>query len=172
VGVHPFASQASRQWLPTRWRELITRLQARGHRVLAFGAPSERGALLALVDGLLSADAAVTVPMDDFFEAVGRLDLLVGLDSFSVHAAQSRGVPTVMIAGSNDHRLWQTPRGEVAWSTGGCPHHPCYNKPKCLETVSPYSCIRSVEVQQVFAHVEELLRRAGHSAPARDARIA
>ena len=172
VGIHPFASQVSRQWLPSRWRELIVRLQERGHRIIAFGAPAERVALLELIDGLLSPDAAVTVPMDDFFEAVGRLDVLVGLDSFSVHAAQSRGVATVMIAGSNDYRLWQAPEGEVAWSNGGCPHHPCYNKPKCLETVNPYSCIRSVEVPQVFALVEELLRRSGHSAPARDARIA
>jgi heptosyltransferase-3 len=94
-----------------------------------------------------------TGSIPEFARELARLDLLVGLDSFSVHMAENVGTPSVMIVGPNDPALFAPPHAAVLSSSGGCAAWPCYNRPSCIGTAGEYVCIRSIPVEQVQAAV-------------------
>lgn len=157
VGLHPFASQSGRCWAPERWREVIVHLKLRGRPIRLFGAPWERPRLLGMVRDLLPPEVVITQSIEGFLHELGDVSLLVGGDSFAVHAAYSRRVKTVMIAGSNDFSIWRVPGGEVVWSDGGCARYPCYDRPVCTGSDAEYACIRSITADQVCAAIERAL---------------
>jgi len=155
VGVHPFASMDCKRWSDEKWRELIVKLLSNGNRVVAFGAPSERAALLQLTQGILAEDKVFTLPIVDFFEKVKELDLLVGLDSFSIHAAHLNGTRSIMINGSNDPFLFVPDTSIRLANVSNCGYQPCMNIPKCLAMKQRYNCNLGVPVASVLAAVVE-----------------
>lgn len=156
IGMHPFASQPSRCWAPDRWREVIARLKSRRHPVRLFGAPWERPRLLDLARDLVPEEAVVTRSITGFLQELENVSVLVGGDSFAVHAAHSRGVQTVTISGPGNFAIWRVPDGEVVWSEGGCAQYPCYDQPVCVGSDKEYACIRSIPADQVCAAIERV----------------
>lgn len=156
IGIHPFASHPSRCWAPEGWREVIARLKSRNHPIRLFGAPWERPRLLDLARDLVPGGCVVTRPIAGFLQELENVGVLVGGDSFSVHAAHSRGVKTVTISGSGNFSIWRVPDGEVVWSEGGCAKYPCYDQPACTGSDEEYVCIRSITADQVCAAIEQV----------------
>lgn len=155
VGVHPFASQECRLWERDKWRSLIEKLDDGYRKIYVFGAPHERNILEKQLGNLVSENVEIfTGSLIQFMEKLKELDLLIGLDSFSVHAAYAAGVPNIMICGANDYRMWQTPLTKVvAPKEDCCPYWPCYNKPKCN---GEYGCIDSISVDDVLITAREM----------------
>ena len=150
VGLHPFASQECKLWPQEKWRELTAGLLAGGLEVSMFGAPAERARVLEILGDLAPRVHVVCEPLQNFVRYIAGLDVLVGLDSFSVHVAGSQGVRTVMINAGNDPRLWSPPPPAVTLAdSGGCLHYPCFNVPRCEGTAAEYVCVRSITVSQV-----------------------
>jgi heptosyltransferase-3 len=81
---------------------------------------------------------------------------MIGLDSFSVHMAHRQGIRSVMLNAGNPPALWAIPAagGTTLASSGGCPHYPCFNVPKCVGTSYQYACVRSLSVDQVLDSIE------------------
>jgi heptosyltransferase-3 len=157
VGIHPLASQVCKLWKPENWRELIRGMLQRGYRVTLFGAPTERMQLQTLSGDMLDAAAVVTQGMPEFFSRVRELDLLIGLDSFSIHAAHLCGVPAIMINGSNDPFLF-CPAGVTILSVAAnCGAQPCLNVPRCVGSSYEYVCTRGVSVVQVLSKAASIL---------------
>lgn len=148
VGLHPFASQASKLWPDQHWRDLATRLQSKGHRLMAFGAPSERSRLMQLFADIPDVEL-VTEPLPVFARRTTTLDLLIGLDSFSVHMAAANGVPSIMLSAGNHPTLWAPPTSTVLHDSAGCAHFPCYNTAPCEKTSQPHQCIKALSVARV-----------------------
>ncbi len=161
IGLHPFASQACRLWPEESWTQLAAQLLDSGAIVSAFGAPSERSKLEALFGNLGGRVRLVTESLPDFAAALSRLDLLVGLDSFSIHMAENVGTATVFINGANNPALFSPPHAEVVASSGGCTAWPCYNKPTCVGGASEYACIRSIDVDRVRDAIRAKLKDRG-----------
>lgn len=155
VGLHPFASQACKLWPMENWRQLTGDLLARGAEISAFGAPSERAALVNLFAGLGDRVRLVTGSMQGFADEAAALDVMVGLDSFSVHMAQRQGTRSVMINAGNTPELWAPPDGVVLAHSAGCVHYPCSNVPHCEGTAGEYACVKSVEPGEVVAAIFE-----------------
>ncbi len=153
VGLHPFASQACKLWPAANWQRLTRDLLAGGAEVFAFGAPSEARALQALLGQFGERVRLVTGSIVDFASETAGLDVLVGLDSFSVHMAQRQGVRTVVINAGNPADLWAPPLGAVMASSGGCARYPCYNVPLCEGTADEFACVKSVEEGRVLRAV-------------------
>lgn len=149
IGLHPFASQPCREWPRERWQRLAELLLAEGHELVAFGAPSERDELTRIFGPAHRRLTFVTDSLASFFERVGGLDLMIGLDSFSIHLAHHRGVPTVLINGANLGSMVAPPDAIVLAKSGGCRNYPCYNKPDCVGTPREYACIRAISPQEV-----------------------
>lgn len=162
VGVHPFASGPWKVWPASHWVELVDRLLGQGVQVTAFGAPGEHAALATMFAPLAEDRVRmITGSIPAFVCAVERLDLLVGLDSFSIHVAARAGIAAVMINGANNPATWAPPGSSVLASSGGCPHWPCYSKPRCEGTALEYACIRSIPVADVFDAVVQRLDEGG-----------
>lgn len=153
VGLHPFASQACKLWPDACWRELAQGLIAAGAELTAFGAPFEREALQALFGPVDAGVGLVTGDIPNFAREVSRLDVLIGLDSFSVHMAQRQSVRSVMVNAGNPPPLWAAPGGVTLAHSGGCSDYPCYNVPRCAGTDHQYACVRSVSPREALAAV-------------------
>jgi heptosyltransferase-3 len=151
VGLHPFASQKCKLWPANQWRQLVAELLARGLEVSMFGAPAERGAALELLGDLAPRVHLVCESLPNFVRYIAGLDVMIGLDSFSVHVAGRHGIPSVMINAGNHPRLWALPPPAITLaSSGGCPHYPCFNVPGCEGTAGEYACVKSITVSQVI----------------------
>jgi len=153
VGLHPFASQACKLWPMENWRQLARDLLARGARLSAFGAPSERAALGALFAEFGDKVRLVSGSMQGFADEAAALDVMVGLDSFSVHMAQRQGTRSVMINAGNPPDLWAPPDGLVLAHSAGCAHYPCSNVPRCEGTAGEYACVKAVEPGEALAAI-------------------
>jgi heptosyltransferase-3 len=170
IGIHPFARQACRQWQGESWRALIQSLLQAGYRITLFGAATDR----ATADnwfGRLLRDRRVHNVFEDlpsFFGNMASVDILIGLDSFSIHAAHALDIPSVMLNGANDPRVWAPPTASVLASDHGCPHYPCFNRPRCIGTPQEFVCIRSISVSAVMDIVQGMAGKlACHTDPRR-----
>jgi heptosyltransferase III len=87
---------------------------------------------------------------------VASLDALIGLDSFSVHMASSLGVPTVLLNGPNDPRVFSPLSSRVVNCPGVCPAQPCFGRPSCAGTDHEYVCMQSIPTQQVLQQIDQI----------------
>lgn len=155
VGLHPFASQECKLWPAENWRQLVGRLLDEGAEIWAFGAPSERQALVRLLGSSAARVRVVTDGIESFAKQLGSVDVLVGLDSFAVHLAWREGVRSVMINAGNPPEFWSVPgSGSVLASSGGCSHYPCFNAPRCKGLPGEYACVKAISVAQVLQSVK------------------
>ena len=160
IGLHPGASHASRRWPNDKWRLLARELNARGYRVKVLGSLSERDGLLgAFSEEIASGELEVsTVEMPELLSSLSKLNALIGMDSFSVHAAHALNIPTVVLNGSSDPTI-MTPPGGAAVSAGHlCKHFPCYYDYPCVGTEGEYVCVRGIEVEPVLKAFESAIR--------------
>lgn len=153
IGVHPFASIACKLWPERAWIELLRALRERypAAGLVLFGAPNERRAAESIRDqsGIV-ADVSVGT-LEEFKGHLSEIDLLIGLDSFSVHLAASLGIRAIVLVGPNDPRVFTPPSATAVSKLGACPHQPCGGKPRCIGTDYQYHCMTSISVQDVLA---------------------
>lgn len=161
VGLHPLASQECKLWPVENWRTLIDVLLRSGATIVVFGAPSERAALLGMLSGFTDRVSVITEDIEGFARHLAKLDVLVGLDSFSVHLAWRLGVRSVMINAGNPPDLWNVPSlNRVLSGTGGCAHYPCYNVPRCVGSSMEYACVKSTSPEAVVRAIRSLVGEA------------
>jgi heptosyltransferase-3 len=126
----------------------VVKLTDRGIAVTLFGAPAEEGRLRNIFGGLNVEFSCTT--LRGFSARLLTLDLFIGLDSFGGHVAYLCGIPSIILTGSNDPELWLPPNAKAVFSSGGCPHWPCYNKPRCRGRTDEFICIKSVTVEDLI----------------------
>jgi heptosyltransferase III len=162
VGIHMVAGQRCREWPIERWRGLIEAIKKAGLDVVVFGAPADRERLTASLGNALDDRVElVTGSLENFFGRLARVRAFVGLDSFSIHAAYAVGVPSIMLNGASRAEIWCPPGTEFLDGGAGLACHPCFNKPVCTSSESPYQCVRVIPE----AKVVRLLERLGAFAP-------
>ena len=150
IGLHPFASQACKLWPQENWCKLAAALQKTGARITVYGTPSER-AELSQIFGLLSVPVEYfTKSIPEFSKDVAELDLMIGLDSFSVHVAELHSVRSVMLNACNHPTLWVPPNCTALSTSGGCATYPCLNVPQCGNSSAPFACIKAIQVEDVI----------------------
>lgn len=150
IGIHPFASDRCRSWPLKYWELLIQKLVASAYEVTVFGADSERKIIENSFSNLAPKIIIKTGSLEDFEKNISEVDLLIGLDSCSVHMAYKKSVKTILIAGASDPALWSPPNALIASNSGNCHAYPCMNKPICKGTANEYKCIKSIEIQDVL----------------------
>lgn len=156
IGIHPYASQRSKLWPWENWHRLLPSLLRRGYAVDFFCAANERETVRRELGPFLDKPNVRLIVglLGEFFSRVAAVDLLIALDSFSVHAAYALGVPSVLLNGANDIAVW-TPPNATALSYGEvCPWFPCFNKAPCARLPSPFACMSALTVAAVEAAVD------------------
>jgi ADP-heptose:LPS heptosyltransferase len=166
VGIHPGASQPSKQWPAENWRELIRRLDELGCKVRIYGSPSETDRLhhdfAAEIDTFEI--EVVTAGIAGFLESLVTLDLLVCMDSFSSHAAHAVGLPTFVLHGPFDPSVMTPPSGTPLSAGNMCGIFPCYKGQSCANRKSEYICVRGIQVEAVLKAVESAITHSTHVA--------
>jgi len=166
IGIHPSASAPFKLWPHAHWARLIDLLSERfpGSRFTLFGAPSERARLEHMAASIQPPHEIFTASLREFRQRLAETDLLVGLDSFSVHLAHSQGVPSVVLVGANDPRIFTPPSARAVTHPGRCEYQPCGGRPKCLATDFEFSCMTSIEPLEALAAVPVVLHQRAKNA--------
>jgi ADP-heptose:LPS heptosyltransferase len=173
-----FATQYSkgypqkRGWRAARFAELADRL-VRDHacRVVFVGAPSESSAIEDIRGRMRLSNASVAaVHSAPLLAAVlAQCDLLVTLDSGSLHVARAVGLPAVVIA-----RPWQP---SYEWLPVGLDNYAILMKPDVVErcrldpSFDASETIDEISTDEVAAAVVAMLRDRPPSVRARDERL-
>jgi len=169
VALHPGASHPSRYWPYGKWRELMRDLWKRGCDLTLLGSVAERERLLDAFGEEVSSGnlRLITDEIPQFMASLTSSDVLIGMDSFSVHAAYALGIPAIVLNGSADMRIL-TPPGDPAVSAGHlCPHYPCYYAYSCRGGTAEYVCVRGIEATTIMEALDEVIKRM--NAPKKEA---
>jgi heptosyltransferase-2 len=103
VGIFPGSRASARRWPPERFREIVKRLAAAGHRVIVFGGPEERS-LTAQVAGNEAADLGGRCSLPALAAGLAECRWLLTNDSGPMHLAAAVRTPTVSLWGAGDPR--------------------------------------------------------------------
>ncbi|AWB10359.1 heptosyltransferase-3 [Thermodesulfobium acidiphilum] len=159
IGIHPMASQDCKLWDFHKWEKLINILK-RAYTIWIFGSNNELSLLNKVFKAAVDEKRVFikTTTLNEFFINLSKCSLLIGLDSFSIHASSALGVKSIMISGGNDWEIWK-PKNCYVISKGSsvCKFYPCFNKPKCLNTSDEYICMKSIEVDEVLGLINKIL---------------
>lgn len=160
VALHTGASQKSKLWEYANWIVLIDYLYARfQEKIIIFCTYSELEELEIVFDGVKDKIEFSCGSVSNFLERLrDEVDIFIGLDSFSIHAAAMQNVSNIiMLNGANDAKVWMPLNGEVVQKVHSCVYFPCYNKPKCLGSVEEYNCMRQISPEMVIEKIESIL---------------
>lgn len=141
--------------------------------MMLLGAPAERPELLKEFEREIAGCRVelITEELEGFLSSVGRASLLVGMDSFSVHAAYGLGVPVIELHGSSDLAVMNPPDG-IELSAGHlCDVFPCHYKYPCRNSEGAYRCVRGIETTSVVAAVQKIAHDALTSSESTNSRV-
>lgn len=174
IAMHPGSSHPSKRWPEEKWKALIRALHSRGYRIMLLGSPEERPELLHnFAQEIADCQAEViTENIDGFLSSLSRTDLLVGMDSFSVHAAYGLGVPVVVLHGSSDLAVINPPDGVELSASHLCDVFPCHYTYPCRDSEGAYRCVRGIEMNSVTTAVQQIIGQMERPCVSADSRIA
>lgn len=157
IAIHPMASQKTKFWQYKNWIEIVREFGVDENKIIIFCAPNEAEELKKEFSKVEDKIEIIAKNIDYFFETLKKVDLFIGLDSFSIHAAYMMNVPNIiMLNGANDSRVWAPPNAIIMEGGKNCEYFPCYNKPKCLGKDFEYICIRSIQPIEVINKIKEI----------------
>lgn len=156
LAIHPMASQKTRFWKYENWIEVIKEFGRVDNRVIVFCAPHEVKELKFVFHEVENSIEIVAKSIDIFLDTLKSINVFVGLDSFSIHAAYMMDVPNlIMLNGANDARIWAPPKAEVLGGGKNCEFFPCYNRPKCLGKEFEYICMETITPNEVINAIKK-----------------
>jgi len=150
-GIHPFASTNFKLWPFEYWVELIDILhrQFQYSSFVIFGSPNDSAALKNISERLYANHVIFNGSLSEFKLRLAQMDLLIGLDSFSVHLAHSLQVPSILLVGANNPLLFTPPTSLAVYHSGRCPVQPCGGRPSCLGSNYQFSCMIDISPNSV-----------------------
>lgn len=158
ISIHPFASQECKMWGWKKWETMVKKLIQKRYKIKIFCTPNESKIVKARLETVVQNKNVELYagPLARFLDELKKSDLLIGLDSFSIHASYACNVPNIMICGANQYEMWKTPLTEVVSNSGQCDKWPCYNVPKCRGE-QKFICIKQISEEEVYTKACELL---------------
>jgi len=154
VVVHPGASVPSRAPAPDWCAELVRALNARGHRVVVTGGPSER-ALTATVAGAAGTDLGGATDLAGLAAVLAGARAVVVGNTGPAHAAAAVGTPVVSlfapVVPAERWRPWQVPHRLLGDQSAACAGTRARTCP-----VAGHPCLGSITVEQAVDAVEQL----------------
>jgi lipopolysaccharide heptosyltransferase I len=161
--INPGARWPTKRWPAPRFGELLARLAAvwPDHRLAIIGSADERitaDSIAAAAHAPVEVLAGRTT-LPQLLDLMRRSALLISNDSGPMHLAVAVGTPVVAIFGpTNPRHTGPYPASTHAVLRTSLPCSPCL-KSQCNEP-EPMKCLNDIEVEQVVAAAERLMKRA------------
>lgn len=159
IAFHPIASQQCRMWDFINWKNIIDYLLKKNYQIFIFCSSNEKDMIEnEFFNYINNTDVSIiSGNLNNLFKKLSSVKLLIGLDSFSVHAAYALNIPNIMLSGANDYRIWQPPNTVVVSAKEKCIFYPCYNRPRCINKSFKYMCMSKIKTKDVFEAIEQLI---------------
>ncbi|MFA0739992.1 MAG: hypothetical protein DFNUSKGM_000088 [Candidatus Fervidibacter sacchari] len=154
----PATTRPQKHWLEERWSELAERLWKNLEMPsVLLGGPSDR-TLLERIAKRCSIPLPVIcdLSLKDAVAFIELASVLVGPDSFPIHAALAVGTPTVALFGPNDPFRFKSEPG-ITVLEHNLPCRPCHRRPTCG---GAFTCMAMITVDEVFGAVERAVSQA------------
>ena len=154
AGIVPGSTYASKGWPVDRFIDLSNRISGElGMRPVIMWGPGEEGLAAEIAEAVSGALVPPATGVAEAGALIGRMKVLVGIDSGPKHIAVLLGVPTVTLFGPTDPRIWDpmNRRHRVLWKGLDCADG-CRDK-EC----TPNRCMDMITVDEVFGKVSELI---------------
>ena len=158
IAIHPFASQDCKIWKNKYWIELIEILITNKFEIYIVSSSEDLELAKNIFSNISKDINFISESISNLHIKLQHINLLIGLDSFAVHFAESVGIKTITIVGSNPSELWRPPNGvSITTPNSICKYKPCFNKPKCISTHFEYACINKIKPEDVYRLVIKVL---------------
>ncbi len=154
AGIVPGSTYPSKSWPADRFIDLAKKISGElDMRPVIMWGLGEEGLAAEIAEAV---PGAIVPPATGIAEAgalIGRMRILVGIDSGPKHLAVMLGVPTVTLFGPTDPRIWDpmNRRHRVIWKELDCAEG-CRDK-EC----TPNRCMDMITVDEVFGEVAEMI---------------
>lgn len=147
IVAHMGSSSRLKEWNWENWIELIQQLKRAGHKVVLTGQGAEEQKICDLVAAATDClNFCNQLKWDDFASTIQNADLLISVDSVSVHIAAGAKRPTlVLFSGINAPQMWLPPYSLCVGLMNRVPCAPCFNKKGCLSM----RCLKGIPVGEV-----------------------
>jgi heptosyltransferase III len=143
-------------WQYSSWVEVIASLTL-NERILVFCTSFEKNMVQNAFEDVSDKIEIITEDIMGFLNKLNEVNLFIGLDSFSIHAAYFAQVPhLILLNGANESKIWAPPHAHVISGSSRCSFHPCYNHPRCLGKDFEYICMNAILPSEVIKKVKEL----------------
>ncbi len=150
--VHTGAGQSIRVWSLERYRGIVARLRAGGHRVQVACDLGQKSWWQHVGETAVAAPATVA----DLLALIGRARAFIGNDSGPGHLAGLAGVPTYTIFGPQLPEWFAPANPASAWMEGKpCPFKPCADYCRFSEPL----CLTRLSESEVWTGIEAFLRK-------------
>lgn len=156
VVLHFTSSNPAKQWPLTQCLELTTwLLEKTSCRIHSVGAPGDRPIYDAIQRQLPPALAArfhIHCGRLNLLESMAflkQMDLMVGVDSGTLHMAAAVHVPVIALFGPMDERKWQPPGSEIVTNPVSC--RPCHLATPCRHA---FICMQNLQIDAVIEKIK------------------
>lgn len=164
IGLAPFARHLGKRWPVNKSEQLIKALSEAGHQVFLFGGGKQETAQLDYFalkyDQVYSLAGKFTLERE--LAVMGKMDVMVTMDSSNLHMAALVGTPVVSIWGSTHSFAGFEPLGEnksrkVEIDPSVLPCRPCsvFGNVPCYR--GDYACLNWIKVEEVRRKIDEVL---------------
>jgi ADP-heptose:LPS heptosyltransferase len=100
----------------------------------------------------------VTAELSNLAKEFSKVQYMLCHDSLAAHLAVYKGLNVVLIQGATDPAVW-SPTPHVITAGNLCQWYPCHGVVQCLQSSSPFICIKSVEAADAVRELEKARRR-------------
>lgn len=162
VLLHAAARWKFKGWKNESWASLIDQLHAAGYAVIISGGPSDLSFNQMIVDQCASKPILVkNFSLEMTASLMARIDLLISIDSMSIHMASAMKKPIVALFGPTDERVWgpwMTPHFILPNNQNLAPSFSC--RPCGLDGCAGSKisqCLYAITSEEVFRAAKQLL---------------
>ncbi|MFP4013517.1 MAG: glycosyltransferase family 9 protein [Chitinispirillaceae bacterium] len=148
--IHTGSGSRKKNWPKENYMLLADRLRDEGLGIVWITGPAENVKNLPPQDWICR-----NLPLPLLAAIMSRSSLYVGNDSGPTHLSAALGIPTVVIFGPSDPRIWKPAGMKVRVIQKSLPCSPCHGRaasPRCEN-----ECIKSIHVKEVLREVRSLL---------------
>ncbi|MCS7192384.1 MAG: glycosyltransferase family 9 protein [Armatimonadetes bacterium] len=151
----PATTRPQKHWLEERWSRLAERIWFDLNLpALLLASKSERPLLERISQrSQVSLPIICDLSLKEAVAVIEQAKLLVGLDSFLIHAALAVGTPVIALFGPNDPYRFRNEAG-ILVIEHDLPCRPCRRRPTCG---GAFTCMAMITVDEVVAAIEKTL---------------
>ncbi|MFP4681067.1 MAG: glycosyltransferase family 9 protein [Chitinispirillaceae bacterium] len=151
VLIHTGSGSRRKNWPRENFLLLSDKLRSEGYHIVWIEGPAETGyTRFPTRDTVLR-----NLPLSVLAAVMKRCSIYIGNDSGPSHLSSALGMPSVVIFGPSDPRVWKPAGQKVRTIHKNLPCSPCHGKslpPRCTN-----ECLNSISVDDVFREVRRFI---------------